>query len=448
VGSLVLAIALFNFIVGFALAVYLHNPAKYRPDRLRRRRKRRLVETTEEVHTIVSSNFDEEVEVEEEEVEERVSGNARELIEDEPTESKLDELPPEWRSILEAAGVEPESLVDAAIHVLKLEVQPYRERLVFAEHQLRAPDDRESTIATVVSSLREVNLDWIEELNTAAQLLAKDADEETIEAALEEVVHDQAFHIKSTWDSLETVAQNSDMGASKRVINHICKLIQFADELRDQLQEYMARLLTAENRLGEAPAFVFEDPATKIYNRAGFSFALHEWRRREGSKNDGSVIAIDVDRFGKMNEYYGTATGDVVIKSMAILLEQLAASEPCFVRLARVYGQTMAMLLGDPNLEAAVDRAERIRQSIEATSFDVDGGHIEFTISTASAAVPPDVSPEELLARLKESLRVSQKKSRNRSATWRDGEVCIEDPRPFQVSSRVIRNGEIIETRR
>jgi diguanylate cyclase (GGDEF)-like protein len=107
-----------------------------------------------------------------------------------------------------------------------------------------------------------------------------------------------------------------------------------------------------------------------------------------------SAIMFDIDHFKKVNDSYGHAIGDQVLKGMAkICLEKVREIDI----LARYGGEEFTLLLPHTNLDGAIMVAERLRIAVEHTPVQTDQGMLNITISLGVAAL---ASAHETLAEL------------------------------------------------
>lgn len=136
-------------------------------------------------------------------------------------------------------------------------------------------------------------------------------------------------------------------------------------------------------------------------------------KRAETLNEELSVIVLDIDFFKKINDQFGHAAGDYVLKEMGRLVgTKLTRSEDFFAR----YGgeEFVIILIGTP-LKAAVEVSERIRTMIQGTEFHYEGRVIPVTISMGvSNRLPNESSWEVLFKRADDALYQSKQGGRNR----------------------------------
>jgi diguanylate cyclase (GGDEF)-like protein len=104
------------------------------------------------------------------------------------------------------------------------------------------------------------------------------------------------------------------------------------------------------------------DQLTNLYNRHYLlEMANHRVARAMRKKIPVSVLILDVDHFKKINDTQGHVVGDLVLKSLAELLQQLCRQEDI---LARFGGEEFLIFFDECDERNATNIAERIRKDI------------------------------------------------------------------------------------
>lgn len=106
-----------------------------------------------------------------------------------------------------------------------------------------------------------------------------------------------------------------------------------------------------------------------------------------------SIIFADIDNFKKVNDQYGHATGDCVLKSFAAQLVSVARRSNDWV--ARYGGEEFLVCLPGASLAKAVEVAEAMRSLVAQTPVDCDGQQVAITASFGVCSMEPD-SPRTL----------------------------------------------------
>ncbi|MED4463793.1 GGDEF domain-containing protein [Metabacillus fastidiosus] len=95
-----------------------------------------------------------------------------------------------------------------------------------------------------------------------------------------------------------------------------------------------------------------------------------------------SLLYIDIDFFKKVNDTYGHAEGDEVLKQLGEILQKCSRS---FDIISRNGGEEFTVLLRNSSLTEARETAEKIRRSVEKHSFQLKNNHINVTVSIGVA---------------------------------------------------------------
>lgn len=121
------------------------------------------------------------------------------------------------------------------------------------------------------------------------------------------------------------------------------------------------------------------DSLTGILNRRHFNhMAEIELHRCIRYNNPLSLCMIDIDHFKNVNDNYGHDIGDLVMKEMVKVCQQILREADLFSRWG---GEEFVLLLPETDLESASEVAERLRSSIEKTVVETSGGKLSITIS-------------------------------------------------------------------
>ncbi|MDX1946693.1 MAG: diguanylate cyclase, partial [Pirellulaceae bacterium] len=304
-----------------------------------------------------------------------------------------DDLPREWLEALSAEGIAPNSLVEASAQVMRLEVGRYREQLITAENRARAhvaAADADS-LEQVARDLVFINEDWLQQQTRAAKTLGQRDGGQGIYASaaeqLEETMLDQAAAIRSTVAALTSLDFQVEIETGgKRFLEKLAALIDLAHALRDRIGDLVAALFRVEKRLGAVGPAMQLDRATGLANRVGLELMFEQWRGDDPeSQRQVAVALFDIDRFAQVNERLGTRAGDRTIAAFSRLLASLPRQDRGYDRVARIGGQTLLLFIGDAGPHNALTTAERMRQSLEATSWSQAGA--EFDLSASAGVV-------------------------------------------------------------
>lgn len=176
----------------------------------------------------------------------------------------------------------------------------------------------------------------------------------------------------------------------------------------------MILLMTLQSIVTESQAASETDPLSGLANRRGFDLrAGQALERAMGSKLPLAAVMFDIDRFKAINDTYGHATGDAVIRSFAELLRR-AAPHACVI--GRMGGEEFALLFEHTNAEGARLHAEAIRV---AAAEPGETGLPGFTVSGGVTAIGQGETLGEAMRRADMALYSAKRLGRNR--------ICIAD---------------------
>lgn len=155
------------------------------------------------------------------------------------------------------------------------------------------------------------------------------------------------------------------------------------------------------------------DPLTGLYNRRFLDATFRrECARSEREGQPMAIIMLDVDHFKKVNDRYGHAAGDEVLKALAELLHKSSRKSDLVCRYG---GEEFVAVMPNMSLEQAVARADAWRRQFEALAIAAAEGQIRATLSAGVAAFPlHGTLPDQLLQRADAMLYQSKREGRNR----------------------------------
>jgi diguanylate cyclase (GGDEF)-like protein len=113
------------------------------------------------------------------------------------------------------------------------------------------------------------------------------------------------------------------------------------------------------------------DPLTGLYNRRYMEDVL-ERTHAHAEKHHGAfcIVALDIDRFKLINDTFGHAAGDTMLKAIAQLLTSLVRNEDTVCRFG---GEEFVILMPSISLDAAVQRAELVRTRLADLQVQHEG---------------------------------------------------------------------------
>jgi diguanylate cyclase (GGDEF)-like protein len=153
------------------------------------------------------------------------------------------------------------------------------------------------------------------------------------------------------------------------------------------------------------------DPLTGMFNRRGFAEATSRVIEREANAGrPATVLIFDLDHFKSINDRFGHAAGDEILKLFAaVVVNTLRMTDLS----GRIGGEEFAALL-PCSLEEGVVAAERVREAFANSGIVVEEGPVDTTVSIGVAGGPAGTELEVLLAAADTALYQAKRGGRNR----------------------------------
>lgn len=161
------------------------------------------------------------------------------------------------------------------------------------------------------------------------------------------------------------------------------------------------------------------DPLTELGNRRVVNQLLKDYEKKQLAF---SVIMLDIDYFKKVNDTYGHAVGDLVLKFLAEKMkENTRPHDVC----ARIGGEEFTIFLPSTDLENAYKVAERLREKVEKT---ISPSGEAITISLGIATHPTlGMTTKEIVDQADQAMYSAKRNGRNQVVTYKEisNSVCV-----------------------
>ena len=157
------------------------------------------------------------------------------------------------------------------------------------------------------------------------------------------------------------------------------------------------------------------DSLTGLYNRRYLTSHLESMAERaRSSAKPLSVLMIDIDHFKVVNDTYGHAAGDDVLRAIAV---EIGRSVREFDLTARIGGEEFVVVMPDTTGGAAMAVADRLCSTIAENQVEITALNQKLSV-TASIGIATLLGPNEsatnLLSRADEAMYRAKKGGRNR----------------------------------
>jgi diguanylate cyclase (GGDEF)-like protein len=185
-------------------------------------------------------------------------------------------------------------------------------------------------------------------------------------------------------------------------------------DAKSVIRRLRTQLAQALKRIDELQASADTDFLLDILNRRGFERELNRSiayiKRYQAS---GALIVLDVDRLKPINDAFGHAAGDSVLKAIvAVLLRHVRASDV----VGRLGGDEFALLLWNLSETDARAKAASLEEAIDQLSFVFRGRTVAAGASAGVAILGPHAEAGRVLEAADSAMYVRKAQRRHESA--------------------------------
>ena len=137
--------------------------------------------------------------------------------------------------------------------------------------------------------------------------------------------------------------------------------------LTDRLENSQKQMQTISIELEKAKRSALVDPVTGVGNRYWLSAKVEEQLEiARNTKEQFCLIFADIDYFKRVNDNFGHATGDQVLRFFGSLLQKYLDNKEL---VARYGGEEFVIIVPGPDLSVAKTLAEKIRAELEKSEL-------------------------------------------------------------------------------
>ncbi|MDR0223421.1 MAG: diguanylate cyclase [Oscillospiraceae bacterium] len=214
------------------------------------------------------------------------------------------------------------------------------------------------------------------------------------------------FDIKNKTEGIDEIK------ISKETNNELLILESALFQLIDSLKENMEDVLQLSGLTEKFENSANFDMLTGVFNRRRFYELVQQHAVIAARKNAPTfVIMLDLDHFKRVNDTYGHAAGDEVLKTIAGRIKDTVRPSDLF---GRYGGEEFIMFISVSDTSNANTFAERIRLNIESAPVVFEDISIPVTASMGLAQVAPDTDFDTAQKNADAALYKAKENGRNR----------------------------------
>ncbi|MCH8497863.1 MAG: diguanylate cyclase [Marinobacter sp.] len=218
------------------------------------------------------------------------------------------------------------------------------------------------------------------------------------------------IRFQDEWAGLSIIYLSSEQDANEQLL----ALSEGADEfitkpVSDSYLIRSARIRCARAR--QVSMLMSRDSLTGLLKHSLIKLEAEQvYARIRRGQGEAVFAMIDLDHFKRVNDTYGHAMGDLVIKSLAnLLLQRLRKTDT----LGRYGGEEFAIILHDCDLNKAAPLLEDIRQHFADLPFTAEDQEFFVTLSVGAAAMSAFKTAEAAMHAADEALYQAKSSGRN-----------------------------------
>jgi len=208
----------------------------------------------------------------------------------------------------------------------------------------------------------------------------------------------------------EQAQKNSVDGNNAEFQRVLDQILSANRQLQSRLE---AAELKLESQTSQLEGFLTEartDPLTGLSNRRVFDQRMDEqFAKFKSSQQPFTLALLDIDHFKKINDTYGHASGDEVLREIGVRLRGI--SDQCNL-IARYGGEEFAVVFNAP-LAQAVSIMDQLRAGVAAKPVIADGKPIRVTFSCGVAQLQSGDRVGNLFRYTDEALYCAKQNGRN-----------------------------------
>ena len=203
--------------------------------------------------------------------------------------------------------------------------------------------------------------------------------------ALNEDLKKRSHDIEELSEEMLTSGEPETEKNSKK-LKQVAELIQTnSSRVHSNLVSNAKEINKLKRQLDEARKEILIDELTELGNRKAFNSLLQDLTIYHKYKPEPMcLIMTDIDDFNEFNRTYGHQIGDSILRYYAKIIKELTNNN---AKVWRYGGEEFAILLRNSSLDEAIQKAEEIRQALQAVKLSLKDSKDVIKTVTASFGI-------------------------------------------------------------
>ena len=296
----------------------------------------------------------------------------------------------------------------------------YQQRLVKLDDQLRdcAESPEPETIESLLQSLRDASREFLqhrEQAHGTFKSLHEGREQFSVVCdGIQMAMDEQDMQIENTEGAINSFDYGADLKTGcHEMVDETGKLLDANHHVRNALDDAMVAVARHELSPEAMDPAMWKDELTGIANRLGLEAELSKWWEDDPQRElPLNAAMIDIDHFSQINEQHGHTTGNEILRAVAQLLNAEIGSRGTA---GRFCGQQFLLLLPNADARGATNLTEKIRQTLEIAHFQRQDLDIQVTVSCGVSKSTPEDTSDTLFARAEATLQEAKRYGDNRT---------------------------------
>lgn len=201
----------------------------------------------------------------------------------------------------------------------------------------------------------------------------------------------------------------------------IASIIILMGKLKKREQRYIDELDSLNKTLA---SFAFFDPLTNTFNR--HALVSHFGQPAAANAKGLSFAMLDLDHFKTVNDRYGHAVGDQMLKHV---VEQFWKVIPSNSHLYRWGGEEFLLIIKTDDRDEVLGKLEQIRACVQENALQNGGESIDVTVSIGCAAASENATIYDCIVLADRCLYAAKRGGRNRVvSSWQGPTRRLSSP--------------------
>ncbi len=228
------------------------------------------------------------------------------------------------------------------------------------------------------------------------------------------------YHTPDTTETIDTKGRHL---VSYQLVLHeknlgeitLIRRTRFTDKEQSFIEKSLVAVLSPLSNALEyqtAITAAHQDPLTGVYNRLAMEDSFsREIKLAKRNQTPLSMIVLDVDFFKQVNDTYGHAIGDGVLKHLTECVKKCARTSDMLFRYG---GEEFMLLLNNTSRTGTKQLAERIRQTVAQAPCLCNGQSISITVSMGISSFSENDTRDSFFERADKALYEAKETGRNK----------------------------------